>query len=124
MPQQIIHIQPAAPEKPAVGQPCNGCGVCCLAEPCPLGQLLSRRRRGACDALRWDAASSRYRCGALREPDAVLRTALASWPGRWMRPWLLPLLRWQAGRWIAAGQGCDCTLEIEASARSDGQSGP
>lgn len=124
MPQQIIHIQPAAPRKPAPGQACNGCGVCCLVEPCPLGQLLSRRRHGACAALRWDTVSSLYRCGALSEPEAVLRAALATWPARWMRPGLLPLLRWQARRWIAAGQGCDCTLEPEATLRSDGQSAP
>ncbi|MEK9802796.1 MAG: hypothetical protein VW475_05250, partial [Curvibacter sp.] len=72
MPQQIIHIQPAAPSKPAQGQPCNGCGVCCLVEPCPLGQLLSRRRRGACSALRWEEGAALYRCGALTAPAEVL----------------------------------------------------
>lgn len=122
MPQQIIHIQPDAPRKPAPGQPCNGCGVCCLVEPCPLGQLLSRRRRGACAALRWDATTSLYRCGALLAPDAVLRAAIPVWLGRWMHPCLLPLLRRQAARWIAAGQGCDCSLEVERPAQSDRQS--
>jgi hypothetical protein len=51
---RIIKIHPDAPPKPAVGAPCNGCGVCCLAEPCPLGVILSRRLKGACVALRWD----------------------------------------------------------------------
>jgi hypothetical protein len=53
---RIIKIHPDAPPKPAVGAPCNGCGVCCLAEPCPLGVILSRRLKGACVALRWDGA--------------------------------------------------------------------
>jgi hypothetical protein len=49
----VIRIEPLAPVKPATGSPCNGCGVCCLAEPCPLGMLVSRRRHGRCSALRW-----------------------------------------------------------------------
>jgi hypothetical protein len=121
MPQQIIHIQPDAPRKPALGQPCNGCGVCCLVEPCPLGQLLSRRRRGACAALRWDDGSALYRCGAMLAPNEVLRAAV---PGRWLSSLLLPLLRRLAGRWIAAGRGCDCSLEVERSVQSDRQSSP
>ncbi len=99
---QIIHIQPLAPPKPPLGAPCNGCGVCCLAEPCPLGVLLSRKRTGACAALRWHEAEARYRCGAVTEPAAVLPA--------WGRPlaWALGRL---AGRWIAAGSGCDSSIE-------------
>lgn len=93
MPQpRVIEIHPDAPPKPAEGAACNGCGVCCLAEPCPLGVLISRRRHGACSALRWDGA--RYLCGVL----AARPQGLAGW-----------LVR----RWIAAGQGCDCSLEPE-----------
>ena len=60
-----IHIHAEAPRKPAVGAACNGCGVCCLVEPCPLGMLLSGKRHGACDALRWSEAEAAYRCGAI-----------------------------------------------------------
>lgn len=102
---QVVHIYPEAPPKPAFGAPCNGCGVCCLAEPCPLGMLLSRRRRGACVALRWSDAAARYECGALSRPSDVL-----GWPGR------LPVMRRWVARWIAAGQGCDASLEVEACA--------
>ncbi|MBX3606352.1 MAG: hypothetical protein KF788_13820 [Piscinibacter sp.] len=87
---QIIRVHADAPLKPAPGADCNGCGVCCLAEPCPLGMLLSLRRTGACRMLRWDDGAGRYRCGAL---------AARGWA---------PIVR----RWIAAGRGCDCTLEI------------
>ncbi|RQO63176.1 hypothetical protein DBR47_00990 [Paucibacter sp. KBW04] len=98
--QQIIHIHPRAPAKPAVGAICNGCGICCLSEPCPIGMLISRKRQGQCQALRWSDASGRYVCGLLAEPESA-----ASWR-RSLQAWLRPLLR----RWIAAGQGCDCEL--------------
>jgi hypothetical protein len=89
---RTIFLQPEAPPKPAPGAACNGCGLCCAAEPCPLGMLVSRRRQGACAALQWQAAENRYRCGLLAEP----------------RPWLPAAL---ARRWIAAGAGCDSDLQ-------------
>lgn len=99
MAPRVIHLHPTAPTKPATGAACNGCGVCCAAEPCPLGMLLSRRRRGACVALEWHEADTRYRCGALVSP------------ARWL-PWLpAPLARALARRWIAAGRGCDAEFE-------------
>jgi len=36
---RTIAIHAAAPAKPALGEPCNGCGVCCAAEPCPVGMF-------------------------------------------------------------------------------------
>ena len=99
---QIIYLQPEAPPKPAEGAPCNGCGLCCLAEPCPLGMVLSRKRRGACTALRWNETQRLYRCGALTEPAAVLPVRLR---------FLAGLLKRLALRWIAAGKGCDASLE-------------
>ena len=102
MAQRVIHLHPAAPAKPAAGAACNGCGVCCAAEPCPLGMLLSRRRRGACVALAWDEAAARYRCDVLARPRDWL-TGLTWLPAG--------LLRAAAARWIAAGRGCDADLE-------------
>ncbi|MBX3611197.1 MAG: hypothetical protein KF871_15000 [Hydrogenophaga sp.] len=103
MSHPVIHIQPDAPPKPALGAPCNGCGVCCLLEPCPLGQVISRKRSGACDALRWDADARQYRCGALTDSAGVLGK-------RWA--FAAPLLRRLARRWIAAGVGCDASVEV------------
>lgn len=123
---QIIHIEPQAPSKPLPGQPCNGCGVCCLYEPCPLGRMLSRRRHGACIALRWEAALAQYRCGAMTQPQAVLRTTLPTGLG-WLAPVLLPVLQRLAARWIAAGQGCDCNLAVsreQPGMQTDRQSAP
>jgi hypothetical protein len=110
---RYIAIHPQAPPQPAWGEPCNGCGVCCLSEPCPVGILLSRKRRGACVALVWDGADRRYRCGMLaaparREPGTAgaarmlsISAALRRLRARWMR------------RWIAAGIGCDCDIRAE-----------
>lgn len=101
--RQVIHIEPLAPPKPAWGAPCNGCGVCCLVEPCPLGMLVSGRHQGACSALRWDAAAQRYVCG-LVAPGAP---ALGE---RWR--WLALVVQPLARRWISAGSGCDAHLEV------------
>lgn len=60
--------------------------------------VISRRRRGACSALRWNDEPPRYVCGAIIQPASVLPTALR---------WLAPLLARMARRWVAAGQGCD-----------------
>lgn len=92
---RVIAIHAHAPAKPAVGAACNGCGVCCMAEPCPLGMLLSLKRRGPCRQLRWSATSSRYVCGAVTDR-----------PGPWAA---------LARRWIAAGRGCDSDAEVEAA---------
>jgi len=110
-----IPIHPEAPPKVPLGAACNGCGVCCLFEPCPLGMLLSRRRTGACVALRWEA--DRYRCGALVATREVLAHNLPRGT-RGLTPVLAPLLRRMAGRWIAAGTGCDSSLEVEPMAAS------
>ena len=112
MQTRIIQIEPLAPAKPAVGAPCNGCGVCCLAEPCPLGALLTGRRTGACGVLRWSTADGAYRCGALSDPLGVVAPRL---PGvlSGLGPVLAGVLPVVANRWIAAGKGCDCSLEVQ-----------
>lgn len=101
---QVIHIRPEAPPKPPVGAPCNGCGVCCLAEPCPVGMLVSRKRRGACDLLRWSDAQGRYLCGLLAD------AATPSGRSLWRRVWHA----W-ARRLISAGSGCDAGIEVTPS---------
>jgi len=107
---QIIEIHPEAPTKPVPGAPCNGCGVCCLMEPCPLGMVLSRRRHGACVAVHWVDSAKQYRCGALSEPAAVLKKLLPR-PLHSMALVLAPVLARIARRWIAVGAGCDSTVE-------------
>jgi hypothetical protein len=115
--RQTIHIRIEAPQKPSEGTPCNGCGVCCLTEPCPLGVLLSKRRRGACVALRWSEEGVLYRCGAISETREVLHQVSPPW----IRPLVVglsPIVARLAHRWIAAGKGCDSTLEVASSVGS------
>lgn len=104
MPAQIIHLHRDAPAKPAVGQPCNGCGVCCALETCPAARLRFLQKRGPCPALEWLAAERRYRCGLLTQPDHYLG---------WLPSAAVPLGRRLFARWIAAGEGCDCSAEIQ-----------
>jgi len=103
---QVIHIHSQAPAKPGFGETCNGCGVCCLAEPCPLGVLISRSRIGPCKALVWADGQQQYRCGALN--SASPSTSLIA--GGFVR-----LRNRVVGRWIAAGNGCDCDLDATLS---------
>jgi hypothetical protein len=74
-------------DRPVPGAPCNGCGLCCLAECCPLAILVHRRRRGPCPDLAQDATGAAYRCGLLIRAPRMLKPLVA--------------------RWIAAGKGCD-----------------
>jgi len=63
--------------------------------------LVSRRRNGACVALRWSEDERRYLCGMVADPGGV--TGLR-------QRWLTAPLAWLARRWIAAGVGCDASL--------------
>ncbi|MBB4842134.1 hypothetical protein HNP55_000629 [Paucibacter oligotrophus] len=103
----IIHIHTDAPPKPAWGAPCNGCGLCCLSEPCPIGMLVSRKRHGICKALRWSDEVNRYVCGMLLAPAEVLGWPAQGLLSRWLAPWLARRSR----RWIAAGLGCDAHIQ-------------
>ena len=84
--------------------------------------VISRRRRGACDALRWKPDEARYRCGALDQPLSMMRASLPPYL-QWLAPSLTRILKRFGQRWIAAGSGCDSTLETEprriVAARSD-----
>jgi len=103
--RRVIYLHPQAPDKPAAGQACNGCGVCCAAEPCPIGVLVSGRFTGACRALVWYEPSALYRCAMVSDPQQVL----GGLPTR-----LAPLVSRLARRWISAASGCDATLQVAA----------
>jgi hypothetical protein len=108
----VLHIARDAPTKPVSGSPCNGCGVCCLIEPCPLGVLLSGRRLGTCQALIWQAKDQRYVCGAITSAHDVLTQRLPLYTQA-LLPVLCKLLGHFAKRWVAEGVGCDCDVEID-----------
>ena len=106
MSSEVIRIHPAAPPKPAEHASCNGCGVCCAAEPCPAGVLVSGRLRGACAALHWSGDDGRYVCGLAAAPRQVLP---------WLPERLAPLARRLALRWISSGSGCDSSIVVETA---------
>ena len=84
-------------EKPAFGSPCNGCGFCCIREPC----ALAKEHLGAidkCPAL--ERAGDRYACGMITRPHHYLGTEAFG----------DPLLSKLFGEALGIGQGCDSTL--------------
>ncbi len=103
---KFIELHALAPEKPAYGTSCNGCGVCCAAELCPVARVYLLQLKGVCRALLWQEETRRYVCGMVVFPDHYLS--------------LMPL-RWResTGRFfasrIAAGTGCDCMISVEIS---------
>lgn len=56
------------PRKPAFHQACNGCGLCCVAEPCAIARILipGVSSKGPCPALEWE--NGRSWCGMVRRP--------------------------------------------------------
>ena len=104
--EHFIAIHPAAPAHPALGAPCNGCGVRVEAAPCPFSLSLLGHRTGACPALQGHEPEQRYVCGMAIMPAVHLR-------------WLplrreAPLSRLSL-RWIAAGSGCDFQADVSAA---------
>jgi len=72
-----------------------------------MGAVLTLRRQGPCQWLQWQADARTYRCGVLATTDPA---CLPSQAPAWKRWWMQGLHK-AARRWIAAGQGCDCSME-------------
>jgi hypothetical protein len=86
----------AAP-KPRKGEPCNGCGLCCLVQPCELAvEYLSAPADRPCPAL--EREGGRFWCGLVRAPVRYLAD-LEPWQGRMMARGFALLL--------GVGRGCD-----------------
>jgi hypothetical protein len=101
---QPIELHAFAPAKPLPGEPCNGCGVCCAAEPCPVAILFLFQRKGRCRALIWQEENSRYICGMVAAPhrySLLIPTSFSAVMGRFF-----------SSR-IAAGIGCDSNIELD-----------
>jgi hypothetical protein len=64
-------------EKPTMGQPCNGCGACCIAEVCDLGLELGDSVN--CKALIHSTEGS-FHCGMVADPYRFMSEAdLVTW---------------------------------------------
>lgn len=88
-------------EKPAIGLPCNGCGLCCRIQVCSAGsyllglvQTLGDRATGPCPALVQDG--DRQVCGLMRRPTHYLKARRGP-----------TVLREAVAVLIGAGAGCD-----------------
>jgi hypothetical protein len=84
-----------APIKPRHGEPCNGCGLCCAAERCPLAVVLIGDGPAPCPALELD--EGRFWCGLIRNTAKYTIAIEAE-----KAPWLGEILRQQY-----FGTGCD-----------------
>lgn len=100
---QTIELHPLSPPKPDYGACCNGCGMCCAAEPCPVAMIFLLQFRGKCRALLWQEETGRYVCGMAVCPDRYVRIIPQRWRERFRR--------FFASR-IAAGTGCDFAAEV------------
>ena len=100
---QTVELHHLAPAKPEYGARCNGCGMCCAAEPCPVAFFFLLQFKGRCRALLWQNDKNRYVCGMVVCPDQYVSVI----PKR---------LRARAGRFfasrIATDYGCDLAAEV------------
>ncbi|HTY03690.1 MAG TPA: hypothetical protein VMC81_08175 [Rhodocyclaceae bacterium] len=106
-----LALRAEAPAKPSHGEACNGCGICCAMEPCPVAWFLLRIDGGACPALEWQGERRRYACGMARNPAHHLR-----WLPRRFEPAAARFFM----RRIAAGTGCDCDATEVRTADHEG----
>lgn len=62
VPREIVAI------KPKHGEPCNRCGLCCIATLCPLAVRVFKRAIGPCPALSY-GADHKSVCGLVATPQ-------------------------------------------------------
>src|SRR5688572_8418484 len=65
----ILNPDPNQNPKPLYGEPCNGCGICCMQEICPPGLEIFEHIRGhqlkaeqPCPALEYNSQTKRFDC--------------------------------------------------------------
>lgn len=90
------------PAKPAYGQPCNGCGMCCIAVQCPISIALFGDS-DVCPAL--TEAGNALACGLMIDTGAYVPD-MTRWGGK--------VLTEAFALMIGSGIGCDGLLEGEA----------
>lgn len=97
------------PTKPLFGEPCNGCGTCCVAQACFLSREYIGSDQSPCVALEWDG--QRYHCGLVRNPMKHMRQNTTLVPDELLGPMFAHMLY--------VGNGCDSEWWIEDRAAKD-----
>lgn len=113
-------------DKPIHGQPCNGCGICCIAKVCELGVTLGDEQN--CKALVRSAEGGFY-CGMVADPYRYMDEAdLSTWKGiDDLKGGAVGELALKAmhAEMLGAGRGCDsddvAVAEYLAEARANEQ---
>jgi hypothetical protein len=81
--------------KPAFGDTCNGCGLCCALALCDVAAIVFPGASAPCPALEWE--DGRAWCGMVRHPSRHLQLNYAGAD---------PLTMDLFAESIAVGQGC------------------
>lgn len=100
--------------KPLIGEPCNGCGLCCKLFVCMNGAFvqklvshLGETIPGPCPALMQKNDGS-YGCGIISNPKKYLKN----------RPYPADVLSRNFAHLIGAGRGCDELYENDTEDES------
>lgn len=88
-------------KKPKEGQPCNGCGLCCMLEVCAIGaRVYGEDQPAPCPGLQ--AEAGRFWCGVVQaEEKAFLGGAVSDH---------------RIAEMLGIGRGCDAEDGIETEA--------
>lgn len=112
-------IESVSLEKPQQGAPCNGCGVCCIAQVCELGLALGDPIN--CKALIRNPDLS-FTCGLVADPYRFIpEDELQVWKfidSRQAGAGESRLKRLQADL-LGTGRGCDCDDDVIRSLRDE-----
>jgi hypothetical protein len=93
-----ICLPPTILAKPRLGQPCNGCGLCCAMEPCGIARefIPDHPEEGPCRAM--ERHDGRFVCGMMRRPSHYMGL-----PNDWADEHVGSMFAAALG----SGQGCD-----------------
>lgn len=83
--------------KPAFGDACNGCGLCCTVKPCALSVEYLGSEIGPCAALEWE--DGRAWCGLIRNASRYIGTP--AFGDRYVGALV--------GEALGVGKGCDAS---------------
>lgn len=85
------------PRKPPEGAACNGCGLCCAVQLCPLALEFLDAAAAPCPAMEF--ADGRFWCGLARRPSRYF--GVPAFSNRMLRPMVHEAL--------SIGEGCDAS---------------